>query len=308
MKDLLDSNFLNSIQVVDWAYTEKLKAISFDHFIKWSKSSLSGNLTYLQDDRADKRTDLSSILEKAQSSLVFLFDYTHSAKMNIENNDFKIASYTKGFEGVDYHYWIKEKLELICKKLKLSCDEYTFSIDVKPVLERDLAYRAGLGWFGKNSMLISKDYGSFFIIGSIILSKTLDLNIREVETDHCGTCTRCIDACPTNAIVDNKVIDASRCISTFTIEVFKNEQRPDFFDENRPEVFGCDVCQNVCPWNSRPLKKNDKQSFDFDFFKRDLSQIKSDLQNMSNREFRRVFKGTPLERTGRVGILKNITN
>lgn len=297
---------LQKDQIIDWSYTEKLDAISFNHYLNWIEKKLHGDLNYLSDHRKALRKSLNEFFPEAKSALVFLFSYQNAAKSNIENKDQKIASYVKGFEGIDYHYWIKDKLINIAYKLNLN--NYKLSIDMQPVLERDLAYRSGLGWFGKNSMLINKEHGSFFIIASIIIDKKFNLRSKDLETDHCGTCTRCIDACPTNAIIDNKILDSKKCISHFTIELFKDTPRPEEFSESREEIFGCDVCQTVCPWNNKPLKKVDSKIKNgiLEFFNQDIKFIKSELESMSNREFKRKFKGTPLERTGRVGLLKNI--
>jgi epoxyqueuosine reductase len=152
-------------------------------------------------------------------------------------------------------------------------------------------------------MLINKKLGSYFLISSIFLDKKLDLSSKPVEPDHCGTCTRCIDACPTSAIIDGRQIDASKCISTFTIEMFKdNVEAPKGYPSEREEIFGCDICQDVCPWNAKPLLRSELGNYAA--FEKTFKNI--DLTSISNREFKRVFKGTSLERTGRVGILKNI--
>ena len=303
MDDLLtlSKEFLNSIQVIDWSYTEKDRAISFDKFESWLKKGHHKPLEYLGGERGDKRKSVSSFYSHFQSALVFLFDYRSSAKRNQESGDHQFAAYTKGFDGQDYHYWIKEKLDLIANKLNF--ENYQLSIDMHPVLERDLAYRSGLGWFGKNSMLINKKHGSFFLIASLLLPKKLSLQEKIVlETDHCGTCTRCIDTCPTEAIASNRTIISEKCISTFTIEMFKEAKPPKGYPSERGEIFGCDICQDVCPWNRRPLlNATSDQEVPFE---KTFSQV--DLELMSNREFRRVFKGTSLERTGRVGLLKNI--
>ena len=302
MKPLLtvDQETLSSMQIVDWSYTEEDVPKTLDFYHKWVDEKYHGPLKYLSDERKDLRNSIKNFYPQFQSALVFLFDYTKAAKTNLENKDHKFAAYTKGFDGQDYHYWIKEKLQKI--KEKLNIENCVYSIDAQPVLERDLAFRSGLGWFGKNSMLINKKHGSYFLISSILLDHKLDLEKRVIEADHCGTCTRCIDACPTDAIIDNRRIDAGKCISTFTIEMFKDVDPPKGYPSSREEIFGCDICQDVCPWNTKPLLRSELGSYAaFEKVFKDL-----DIENISNREFRRVFKGTSLERTGRVGILKNI--
>ncbi len=303
MRDLLSLSVetLQSMQIVDWSYTEEDKPKTFDDYSSWVDRKLHGELGYLADHRKDLRQSISSFYPPFKSSLVFLFDYTPAAKKNKEDDNHSFAAYTLGFDGMDYHYWIKDKLESLAKLLGLK--EYSFSIDAQPVLERDLAYRSGLGWFGKNSMLINKNHGSFFLISAIFLDQKLDLTTRTLDVDHCGTCTRCIDACPTDAIIEGRMIDANKCISTFTIEHFKDDiDPPKGYPTDRGEIFGCDICQDVCPWNSKPLV-NSTVGEEAEFVK---VFKETNLHDISNREFKRIFKGTSLERTGRVGLLKNI--
>ncbi len=308
----LSGDFLKKIQVVDWGYTEASAPITYGHYETWTKSGLAGGLQYLTDHRKDLRKDLKEVFPEFSSALVFLFEYA-SEKKRLQKIDppIKIASYVTGFDGMDYHHWIREKLDRISLKLseEISGLKTFYSIDAQPVLERDLAYRAGLGWFGKNSMLISKKHGSYFIIGTLLLNQKLPLPTKlSVEPDHCGNCTACIEHCPTDAIVANKVVDASKCISTYTIEMFKEAEAPKGYPSKSNEVFGCDICQEVCPWNNKPLKRV-KAGEEVDwvkFFERNPELILSDLEDMSNRQYRKKFKGTPLERTGRVGMIKNL--
>ena len=315
MKPLLNlqPETLIDMQIVDWGYTTELKARTYSHFKRWIDKGMNTPLGYLSDERGDKREDLRHYFSDAKSAIVFLFDYTPAKKFISENSSkAKIASYTQGFDGKDYHFWIRERLEKI-GDLLISEDsslEFKVSLDIHPVLERDLAYRAGLGWFGKNTMLISQKHGSFFLIGSLILNKELKVKTIEVDTDHCGSCTRCIDACPTNAILENGLsIDTSKCISTHTIEVFKDEKPPVGYPTKTEEVFGCDICQDVCPWNTRPMEKaksgicNDKF---YKFFNREISEIWNDIESMSNNEFKRFFFGTSFYRSGKRGLLKNL--
>ena len=291
---------LQDHQIVDWAYTEEDTPITLESYREWIEKGLHGPLGYLSDHRKDLRSSISSFYPEFQSALVFLFDYTAAAKSNIEKKDYKFAAYTKGFDGVDYHHWIRARLDEIKESLEI--DNCTFSIDAQPVLERDLAFRAGLGWFGKNSMLINKTHGSYFLISSILLDKKLNLDKKGIEADHCGSCTRCVEACPTDAILGSRSIDAAKCISTFTIEQFKEVDPPAGYPTDRGEIFGCDICQDVCPWNNKPLLRSEVG--DTAVFEKKIKGL--DLTSISNREFKRIFKGTSLERTGRVGILKNL--
>ena len=251
-------------------------------------------------------------ISERSTTLILLFSIS---------NGLKIASYVLGFEGVDYHYNLKESLESIGRELQGLDPELEFklSLDTQPILERDLAFRAGLGWFGKNSMFISKSEGSFFILGSLLLSKDYTLPERDVETDHCGQCTKCADACPTDAIdLDTRTLISNKCISTYTIETFKDVgEAPQGMENSNGEIFGCDICQEVCPWNKRLLRVGKVKPFEGDlsehevkvrsyFLERPISEILDDLSSLSNRGFQRLFRSTPIERTGRVGLLKNI--
>ncbi len=304
--DPFDKSFLGNLGIVDWGYTEQSEPISYEHFQSWLSQSYHGKLGYLADKRADKRASLKEVYPDFESALVFLFDYRKQKKYLQEKKDHRIAGYALGFDGEDYHFVLRERLEKIA--LFLEINTYKMSIDMEPVLERDLAYRSGLGWFGKNSMLINKKEGSYFLIASLLLPKKLSLKSKEVESDHCGICTKCLDACPTDAITNERTLIANRCISTFTIETFKEETAPDGFKEEY--YFGCDICQDICPWNHKPLEgvvPEVKKGLVYNFFlDRDNEQILEDLSKMSNRGYKRLFRGTVLERPGRIGMIKNL--
>jgi epoxyqueuosine reductase len=318
--DIFTADFLKQHAIVDWGYTEQTASHSFDLFQQF-ESYYAKSLPYLTGERGDKRKDLKCWDSNVESALVFLFDYSDTFQ-KMENwydqhqQQARIASYVLAYQGLDYHDVLKTRLLSIGEMLKLQYPdlEYRIALDTHPVLERDLAYRAGLGWIGKNSMHIHRRHGSTHLIGSLMLTKKINVAKRDLEKDHCGTCTACIQACPTEAI-DHKLrtIHADRCISTFTIEMFKPVPSPDGYTQSGGDIFGCDICQEVCPWNNLP---NQSVANDNDdpmnneiarfFLKRKLSEILNELEGMSNGEYRRRFKGTPLERTGRVGMLKNI--
>lgn len=313
----LNKQFLKDLGVHDWGYNESEEVLSFSKMQKWVDNKDNGVLGYLADHRLEKRENLKNFYPDFQSSLVFVFPYWDQRKIDIqEESTFKLASYVTGFEGKDYHHLFKQRLEVILAELKKEHKDLdgVFTIDAQPVMERDLAYKSSLGWFGKNSMLINKEYGSYFLIAGILLNKKLNLEIKEMETDHCGNCTSCIEACPTNAIdIDARTIIADRCISTFTIELFKEATPPTGYTEESTEVFGCDICQDICPWNQKQLLqsvddyKEPKSSKSLkEFFNRNKEDILNDLESLSNRAFRKKFVGTPLERTGRIGLIKNI--
>lgn len=314
MKDLfsLSRESLLEQGVVDWGYTQELEPRSYDHYLSWVDQGLAGPLKYLGDGRKLKRKSLKNVFPECESALSFLFDYRSAKKFQIrKKSKFQIAAFTVGFKDQDYHFWIKDKLEFVGESLKKenSSLEFKISLDVHPVLERDLAYRSGLGWFGKNSMLIQRALGSYNIIGSLLINQKLALKKPKLELDHCGHCTRCIDACPTKAIsLKERTINSAKCISCFTIETFKDSSPPLGYPSASHDVFGCDICQEVCPWNSKTLSLvSEIQGSELvDFFNRSLGDIYSDIESMSNKGFKTFFKQTSFERVGKKGLLKNL--
>lgn len=308
----LSKDFLSSLGVLDWGYTEDPIPSSLQHYQSWTDKKWHAPLEYLNDHRKDLRSDIRKVYPEFQSALVFLFDYRSIKKWMLENKKFQVAGYTLGFEGEDYHYELKRRLLLIQQELGV---ESFISLDIQPVLERDLAYKAGLGWFGKNSMLIHQKYGSYFMIGSLLLDQRLDAPEAKVDIDHCGQCRACIDACPTDAIdPDTRTLKASQCISTFTIELFKDAPAPEGFEKSRGEIFGCDICQDVCPWNKKTLTKIEAKfslkkelSFLKDwFYNKTINELNQIMSGDSNRGLRKKFAGTPFDRPGKEGWLKNL--
>ena len=213
-----------------------------------------------------------------------------------EANGLKLASYSLGFEGMDYHHILRDSLQKISleiKKIYPNCI-FSHSLDIQPVLERDLAARAGLGWFGKNSMFISRQEGSFVMLGSLFLSTTLPLKEGRIETDHCGTCTRCIDLCPTKAIdPETRTLQSEKCISTFTIELFKEDKvAPLGMDQANGEIFGCDICQDVCPWNKSVPYNNNYETTPKEWIK----NLNIESLNWDDKTWQENLKGTTLKR------------
>lgn len=314
---ILNTDLLKELGVLDWGYTEEAIPRSLDQYDSWTKKGEQGPLNYLSDHRKDLRSDLRKVFPEFQSALVFLFSYQPAKKWLLENNQHKVAAYALGFGGEDYHRALKVRLDQIAAALNLP-DLKTFnSLDAQPIMERDLAYRAGLGWFGKNSMLINQKEGSYFIIGSLLLNQKLPIEVSPLDIDHCGQCRACVDACPTDAIdIETRTLIASKCISTYTIEIFKDIPAPEGFDKSRGEVFGCDICQDVCPWNRKPLGRvmsslnlQDRFSFLKDWF---LEYPKDKLMGLisvdTNRGFKKKLFGTPFDRPGKEGWIKNLKN
>ena len=313
--------------VVDFGVTSEAVPHTLDHYNQWVSVENHLPLTYLEGERQEKRQNLKEHWPEFSSAVVFLFSYheTHQKLQNLYRshsawNGLKIASYTMGFKGEDYHNLIKDRLIEMGELLKVQHPglEYKLTLDTHPVLERDLAMRAGLGWFGKNSMLINRHHGSFFLIGSRLLNRDLAITSKKPEVDHCGQCTRCIDACPTEAIDPVKrTIIAKDCISTFTIEQFKLDTVPsEKMTLKEGTLFGCDICQDVCPWNKRIDRLHPTQDFSFHepeqkkivefFLTKEKTSLAQDLEAMSEGEFRRRFNKTSFLRSGRRGLLKNI--
>ena len=319
MKELhnLSVEQLKSLGILNWGYTEESLPLSLQRYEQWVSQGQEGPLTYLSDHRKDLRSDIKNIYPDFQSAIVFLFSYQEAKKWLLDNDRHEVAAYSLGFEGRDYHQVLKERLNSIFETLKVTHPglERFIALDAQPVLERDLAFRAGLGWFGKNSMLINQKEGSYFIIGSLLLNQKLGEGEPKTDIDHCGQCNSCVDACPTNAInPETRTIIASQCISTYTIEIFKEAQAPKGFDKSRGEFFGCDICQDVCPWNRKPLarvmgtlKLPESLSFLKDwFFGLPITELVKILEGETNRGLKRKLLGTPFDRPGKAGWLKNL--
>ncbi|MBT7609083.1 MAG: epoxyqueuosine reductase [Bacteriovoracaceae bacterium] len=321
---IFKEELLNDLKIVDYGYTEENLALSFDKFSKWVDEKKHRPLNYLADHRKEIRKDIKYFYPEFKSALIFLFDYSEEKKYLDEfyksekSNGLKISSYVFGFGGGDYHIEIRKRLDKIVNMLRVSQPKINvkLSLDVHPILERDLAHRSGLGWFGKNSMLINKKEGSFVMIAALLLDRVLDISKKELELDHCGTCRECITACPTDALEEStRTMIVEKCISTWTIELFKNapllEGHP---NRSSGEIFGCDICQDVCPWNIKKLAKTLPRLDETDtskllireFLTDDVNHIYSRLLEFSNTKYRKYYAHTPLERTGRVAMLKNL--
>lgn len=319
MKELLNlsQDALKDLGILDWGYSEESIPTSMKQYEQWVDKDLQGPLSYLSDHRKDLRRDLKNIYPEFQSAIVFLFSYQAAKKWLLDNNHHEVAAYSLGFDGQDYHSVLKERLNsifLLLKATNLQLERF-IALDAQPILERDLAFRAGLGWFGKNSMLIHQKEGSYFIIGSLLLNQKLNFESPKMDIDHCGQCTACIDACPTLAIDgEARTIIASQCISTYTIEIFKDAEAPKGFEKSRGEFFGCDICQDVCPWNRKPLarvigmlKMPEQLSFLKDwFFGLPIRELVKIIEKESNRGFKRKLSGTAFDRPGKEGWLKNL--
>ncbi|HAT65984.1 MAG TPA: tRNA epoxyqueuosine(34) reductase QueG, partial [Flavobacteriaceae bacterium] len=208
---------------------------------KWLKKNMHGEMGYMEN-HFDKRLDPTKLVEDSKSVISLLLNYFPNESQR--EDSYKISKYAY---GTDYHFVIKEKLKELLFFIQNKIGEVNGRafVDSAPVLDKVWAAKSGLGWIGKHSNLLSKQVGSFFFIAELIVD--IELEYDSPVTDHCGTCTACIDACPTQAIVQPYVVDGSKCISYLTIEL-KNEIPSSFSSQMDDWMFGCDVCQDVCPW------------------------------------------------------------
>ena len=263
---------------------------------KWLKNNMHGEMKYMEN-YFEKRLDPSKLVDDAKSVISLSYNYYPKDLQNKEAP--KISKYAY---GMDYHYVIKEKLIFFLSFIKDKIGDVNGRafVDSAPILEKAWASKSGIGWVGKNSNLITKQVGSFYFLAELIVD--LELDYDGIETDHCGECTACIDSCPTQAITEPYVVDGSKCISYFTIEL--KENIPNEFKEKFEDwVFGCDICQDVCPWNkfSKPHKEP-------------LFQSTSELMKMSRDEwneiteetFNKIFKNSAVKRTGYKGLTRNL--
>ena len=262
----------------------------------WLKNNSHGQMAYMEN-HFDKRLDPTLLVDDAKSVVSLLLNYYPEESQTQES--FKISKYAY---GQDYHFVIKEKLKEFLFSIQENIGDVSGRafVDSAPVLDKAWAAKSGLGWIGKNSNLITQKVGSFYFIAELILD--LDLEYDYATTDHCGSCTACIDACPTQAIVAPHVVDGSKCISYYTIELKENipNDMKGKFDE---WMFGCDSCQDVCPWNR--FSKSHSEPF-FNPNPDLLSFTKKDWIEITEETFRTVFKNSPIKRTKFDGLKRNI--
>jgi len=269
-----------------------------DRLQSWLSNGMNASMAYMAN-HYEMRLDPGKIEEGAKSVISVLINYYPNRKQTDPTAP-KISKYAY---GKDYHLVVKEKLNNLLIFIQSSvspCRGRAF-VDSAPVLERPLAKAAGLGWIGKNSLLISKEFGSYVFIGELIIDLELKFD-NPFTADYCGNCTRCIDACPTSAIVFPRTIDARKCISYHTIE--NKEAVPESIRENlHNQIFGCDICQDVCPWNK---KAKTNQSLDFMPIEGLLEMKKKDWTELSPESYTQIFKRTAFERAGYERIKRNV--
>lgn len=265
----------------------------------WLKNGYHGEMHYMEN-HFDKRLDPTRLVEDAKSVISLALNYFPGNNVQADPEAPKISKYAY---GTDYHFVIKEKLKILLETIREKIGNVggRAFVDSAPVLDKAWAKRAGFGWQGKNANLINKNSGSFFFLAELIIDLDLSYDIAPAR-DHCGTCTRCIDACPTDAIVGPYIVDGSRCISYLTIEL-KNEIPSEFRGKMENWMFGCDICQDVCPWNRFSVLHNEPA-----FAPREdlFGFTKADWIEITEETFRRVFKDSPVKRTKYAGLKRNI--
>lgn len=263
---------------------------------QWLQEGRHGKMAYMEN-HFDKRLDPTKLVEGSKSVVSLLLNYFPEERQT--DDSYKISKYAY---GTDYHFVIKDKLKKLMNFIQEEIGEVDGRafVDSAPVLDKAWAAKSGLGWIGKNSNLLSKQVGSFFFIAELIID--LELEYDTPVTDHCGSCTACIDACPTQAIVDPYRVDGSKCISYFTIEL-KEELPHDVKGKFDDWMFGCDVCQDVCPWNRFSKPHNEPL---FDPHPDLLNMTKKDWEEITEDVFRKVFKKSAVKRTKYSGLTRNI--
>ncbi|MGX1024687.1 tRNA epoxyqueuosine(34) reductase QueG [Flavobacterium sp. CS20] len=262
----------------------------------WLNNNMHGEMQYMEN-HFDKRLDPTKLVEGSKSVVSLLFNYYPEKQQ--KGDTYKISKYAY---GEDYHFVIKRKLKSLLKYIQAEIGEVhgRAFVDSAPVLDKAWAVRSGLGWMGKHSNVLTKSKGSFYFIAELIID--LELEYDTPVTEHCGSCTACIDACPTDAIVEPYVVDGSKCISYFTIEL-KDDLPTSYKGQFDDWMFGCDVCQDVCPWNkfskshNEPLFNPDDRLLNFD---------KQDWEDITEEVFQDIFKKSAVKRTKYSGLKRNI--
>jgi epoxyqueuosine reductase len=264
---------------------------------KWLSQNMHGEMQYMEN-HFDKRLDPTKLVDNSKSVISLLYNYFPSERQK-DSLAPKISKYAY---GTDYHFVIKDKLKGLLNFIQEEIGDVhgRAFVDSAPILEKTWAAKSGLGWIGKHSNLLTQQMGSFYFLAELIID--LDLAYDNPVTDHCGSCTACIDACPTQAIVEPYKVDGSKCVSYFTIEL-KNEIPNAVKGQFDDWMFGCDVCQDVCPWNRFSKPHNEPL---FDPHPQLLAMTKKDWEEITEDVFKKVFKKSAVKRTKFTGLQRNI--
>ena len=281
--------------LVGFSAVQNLKQ-EIDHLNIWLDKNYNAGMKYMEEN-LDKKSDLSRILPSAKSVISLGLNYYVDESFENKTNNGKVSRYAW---GKDYHLILWEKLAQLIIKLqeiepKFEAKSY---VDTGPVMDKVWAVKSGLGWMGKHSNIINREIGSWFFIANIINNCEFESD-KEIE-DFCGTCTACIDACPTNAILEDYVVDSNKCISYLTIEN-KNEIPKEYKGKFEGFIFGCDICQDVCPWN----EKVSIQTLEYDFKPINKEIPLDTFENMTNSQFKKRFANSPISRARVKGMKRN---
>lgn len=282
------------------------RPVSFEFYQSWLSQGLHGEMQYLETHAPIKEQPQKK-WPQAKSALVFAMPYfPHpESPADFPLKHLRLSLYS---QGNDYHHWLRQRLELLIQGLKefFPEEEFISMTDSTPVLERDLAYRSGLGWVGKNTCLIHPQKGSLFFIAEIYTSLNLQLETVPVH-DFCGTCRRCLDICPTQALTEPRKLDARKCISYWTIE--SRQVPPEELRESIGDwFFGCDLCQTVCPWNQKAFKNQLSTALMEPHSPEKEKSLEEELRwilESSGKQLEKAFHGTALSRAGSFGLKRN---
>ncbi len=276
--------------------TADILEFEFERLKYWLGKNYHAGMAYMENN-TERRKSVKEILPSAKSVISVGINYYRDEEF--EPGDNKISRYAW---GRDYHFILWEKLETLVASLNNEFPDFeaVYYVDTGPVMDKVWAQKAGLGWIGKHSNVISREIGSWFFIGNIICNAEFDYNIP--HTDYCGSCTACIDACPTNAIVDEYVVDASRCISYLTIEN-KGDIPAKFKGKFDNWAYGCDICQDVCPWNNK--KQSNTNEPDFYKYNNKLF-VREKIEKHSNSTFKKEYSESPINRARLKGVKRNL--
>jgi epoxyqueuosine reductase len=278
-----------------------LPSEDFGRYQQWCEAGMAGEMGYLTDRRGDLRSDPRNLLPEAQTLICVGKLYNTPQGNSADQQNAAISRYAW---GADYHDVMRRSLQMLVAKITEAHGEPFQSkicVDAAPLLERSYAKAAGLGWIGKNTCLINQEKGSWFFLGEVLVSIPIAPDMP--APNRCGTCTRCIDACPTAALVqkeDGWQLDARLCISYLTIEK-RGEIANDLQPKMANHIFGCDICQDVCPWNRRAAVTDD-----LDFQRREMPELLVDFAQFTSEDFRRVFRQSPVWRAKYSGFLRNV--
>lgn len=272
----------------------------YHQFLDWLDQGYAGEMGYLER-RKEAYQHPRHVMSSVRSVLMLALNYRTSDPPTLSGTQARVSRYAWG--GSDYHNVIRKKMKLLSQRIREEFPdcETRGVVDTAPLLERDYAQLAGLGWIGKNTLLLSKTEGSWFFLAGMLLSDELECD-EPTQTSHCGTCTRCLDACPTDAFVEAGTLDARKCISYLTIELRDQPVPTELRTGMQEWVFGCDVCQDICPWNSKaPVSRESIFQPEENFTPIDAAELLS----LDDMEFQKRFHGTPMSRPRRAGLLRN---